>query len=675
MIIHRTKRFTDLQTAGALFLLAVFLRIVLVERFVIGDQIATLREAQNIGSNLQGLPYYVILRLFMVFGDDVLWLRIPSILMGSAAVVIYWRWLRGFRSRQIAAFASILLAISITAIELSQQIRFYALYQFAFANFLFAVTPFVNSQEEKSTSQRIHCLVAAIILALSHLLGVFLVLSSVGLVVISQWYHFAKRTRIAITVLGASLVVMVAVILLSPTILEGIYDLFRRVIAASEADYSRPRGWTVATFAKTVLIPFQLVFGPSTYPLNLPIVVPSVITYSTIAILGILNLIHTGQRFSLHVFIMMGIAPFFVLLLIVEPIVPPEFVASLTFSHMSWLLPLMAWICAEGLVAVRHITVRRTAVISLIAIQLVAYIPYKQTGWRSPDLESYMAFLLNDSASTDSPIVIAGGRAHDFLSQNAPEDMILSSIGTTMDEHLHESSEPREPIVITDITFRYDQRCYANLAVERLYQTYGISRAFVDFPIFAYEFDRNRPQTATISPPPTFYSSRFEYLTLPQTVTFAGEEFILNGAYSLPIECTGNPGWISQPFYPPVVGSRAILFSNFTSSSVVELSQPIAEVSFQSLAGHTVQWEVRASQDTYYYDRDCLNPSCPSAALNWTKYAQLEGNSGYQGANNQFIATIWASEFFFPNDTDVASVSIEATRPDTQFFVWGLFLD
>src|SRR5690348_12357768 len=62
-----------------LFIAAVIVRVICSPAYpLIGDDVSSLKEAQNLGLNLQGLPYLFILHFWQMINDGELWLRIPS---------------------------------------------------------------------------------------------------------------------------------------------------------------------------------------------------------------------------------------------------------------------------------------------------------------------------------------------------------------------------------------------------------------------------------------------------------------------------------------------------------------------------------------------------------------------------------------------------------------------
>lgn len=73
------------------------------------------------------LPYYLLLRGWIQFGDSAWWVRLPSALAGVAAVPVVYRIGEDIFSRKAGMLAAFLVAINIFGIEYSQEARSYSL--------------------------------------------------------------------------------------------------------------------------------------------------------------------------------------------------------------------------------------------------------------------------------------------------------------------------------------------------------------------------------------------------------------------------------------------------------------------------------------------------------------------------------------------------------------------
>src|SRR5438128_9712859 len=50
-----------------------------------GDEILSLRDATELGRTWNGIGYFVVLRFVLLFTNESLWLRLPSVVLGAAA--------------------------------------------------------------------------------------------------------------------------------------------------------------------------------------------------------------------------------------------------------------------------------------------------------------------------------------------------------------------------------------------------------------------------------------------------------------------------------------------------------------------------------------------------------------------------------------------------------------
>lgn len=98
------------------------------EIFSLTRSSVSLREIffSNIAMGLWTPMHHFFIHLFLLFGKNEFWARLPSAIFGTASVLLFYLFLKEFFDKKIALIGSFLLSVSILHISFSQEARYYA---------------------------------------------------------------------------------------------------------------------------------------------------------------------------------------------------------------------------------------------------------------------------------------------------------------------------------------------------------------------------------------------------------------------------------------------------------------------------------------------------------------------------------------------------------------------
>lgn len=668
-----------------LFAAALILRMVQASGVpVVGDQLSSIDEAQHLGTNIHGMPYFIFLRIWMELGDphSVLWVRIPSVLMGSLSIPIIWCWLHAARGFFVATVTSILVLVSPLAVEYAQEIRYYALYLLS-ASLFFWFYWQVTAAQKRGYAIRVGFILSACLLATSHLLGVIVVCLVVSHWLFARRHFLLKWQRILIGLILTSAGIGYTAIFLWPSIAEPVYAFFSRLIASSARTYEGPRGWGITTFAKLALLFHFFALGQSQYPLTMTISLPGLLLVTLFCLLGILTLLKTKQSFIISFIVIVGSGQILLVYLILDPLLPPSFADSATPKFVLPALPLLLWLCVEGVHALPHRVTRTVAVTALVLVQGIGLYSLYDAGWSYSGKERCCwqdaKAAISAAAAQGSLVVLADGRsfgsAQYYFGQFAP--VLDASLSASTSKSL----ATRDYAIFVSSDYRRGNRCDLRSVLAEL-AIYRELFAFVNYPTFIYGYNLSLPfsevggdeRIAAVPFPHSLYGIEFQDLKLPQSVRWQDESIAVTGMFFLPT-CTGDRSIRVDDLmlaWPEKV-SAILLLSNLTNANDIPNGAQVGEISVTVHGGSDVNFGLYKGFQTQAWDQVCLQ-GCWSA-LTWDKKVAFVGHSDeyYPDAYRDFDAHIWAVEFAFPVPSAIESIEIRLADTSATLNIWGLY--
>ena len=96
-------------------------------RTFFGDEFGSFDEALALGKNANSLPYFILLRAFLIWSDGEFWTRFISAACAVLAAAVTYRWVPRISTLPHAQVTMLLLATSPFLLVYAQQMRFYTL--------------------------------------------------------------------------------------------------------------------------------------------------------------------------------------------------------------------------------------------------------------------------------------------------------------------------------------------------------------------------------------------------------------------------------------------------------------------------------------------------------------------------------------------------------------------
>jgi hypothetical protein len=623
-----------------LFVLAFAVRLLAAEGAAYGDELATLREAQNLGFNLNGIGFLILYNPWVSLSTDLLWLRLLPICFGSLSVVLCYLWLRAWRPLAVAIIASGLLAISPIAVEYGQQIRFYSFFLFSVMLFFWLYALYTQALPAQRAMRAVGLIGAALLVLSAQMLGV-LVVAAVCL----HWLagKSPKRFRVAAFACIGVLFGIALLAISSPDLLQVPYSAASRIFDGNANfegrafNYSGPRGWSPIIGVKLIFLGYHAVFGQYTYPLDWLIVLPAILIFAAVALLGLWQL-HKRNRSALH-FVLLSFFFAMLVYIVLDPLLPAQITASANVRLVIWIVPIILWLVAEGLYTVKWRSLQGAALIAVIGVQGYGLLNMVTAAWEKPDHAAVVRALAPFAAQPNT-VILADGRSHGFLAFNLRQppnlELAWAYIGKPdFVETLRERGVQR--LVMVSADFQEANRCQFSALLNQLSGT-RLEQGIVDYPFFAYTFDLATHQGAVISPV-SAYHMRYQDAKLPQPVAWAAYDGQVVGAYTLP-DCQGQRRW--QSIVDEQNVKQVLILSNIVTNSLLQIGTEVATLTLITSKGERIAVPLLYGQHTQRWDAAYACSSCESV-FQWRKRAALVGSAAYEGAYRDFTAHIWGT--------------------------------
>lgn len=665
-----------------LFIAAFFIRLWYGSTMLIaGDDMSSLAEAQSIGRNLQGLPFFLLLNLWSKVSLDPVWLHSLPALISALAVVICWYWLLP-RGTYIALAASILLLVSACAIADSVSIRYYGLYLYASILFYSAYWKLLFKEPSaRSSSDWLLLFLSGSLLIFSQLLGVLVV----GLVMLHAAIYFkgsaSRWLRILVAVGVVAGLVGAGAFILSASFRESAYLAFSRLIASGDQAYEGPRGWSPIMIAKIGIMFFSVAVGSDTYVLAWPVVVPALLLTLVFAFLGIVRLF----RQHLNVYLAFAIIVGFLGILLVygglDALLPTSFHDSAAPRTVYFALPILFWIVAEGTEMIQRVRARWLVLAAIVALQLVGLVNLFQKDYPVLLGNNQWADIfaqINLAASQKPSSIWADGEAHDDTPFYFEKTIPVQNAYTLLDDNYNLKPEALDTalksqrFIFVGFDAREGNRCRFDGLLSAL-STSNEVLARVDYPMFIYAYDPgpNAPDM-NIALPRTVFPMELQDLKLPQSFKWNDQSLTVDGVYTLP-NCQ-KTNQVDVSIAQNIATSNAhsiLLLTNLTQADKISDGATVAELSITVDGNEAQTIPLRKGHETQSWNGSCAD-SCRSA-LSWHKRIALVGNSAFPDAYKDFQAQIWGVEIPI-TQKPIQSLQLKLLDDKAHLNIYGLYL-
>ncbi|TAK34799.1 MAG: phospholipid carrier-dependent glycosyltransferase [Chloroflexota bacterium] len=669
------SRFEQYMLLIGLTLLAGWFRFYRIDAQPLwGDEYASIREAQNIGTNPNSLIYFLVLRVWMdLLGQGEATLRMPAAIFGTLAVPVTFCLGRELFGRKVALLSAALLATSPYAIELSQLVRYYSLFLLCATLGLYLFV----TRGRPTPRREIGWAIVNLLCVFSFLLGFLVPLVQA----MTSYVLTLNRSNIARRILMVVIVSIVAVTLLSvPSVREWGFAQVAGLTAASERQYSGMRGLSLSNLAKIPLAFFFFTFGERIYPLDLVPVIPGLVLCAYLGAKGLTALgnhkVWTGLLIA-SLLVSIGLV-----YLVFDSLIPSTYEGAQP-QFIVFILPIYYLVLARGVArAGRH---RMWLGGALLILNLSIVFHQWSPGWsyRVPLIDWHRAAGFVTAGEVQQTMLLYDGRMNDPVSYYFPPSVSSRSLWDYDLSYSLAGLRGFDRLVFMSNDSANQIRGTLNRTIGRLQMGYAYQDGYVSYPLFVYEFARKDtlghvvdPVTGVVDLPKEIYGLHFSDLRLPQQARYAGLSFPLTGSFALPtLDGTRERTALLST---DVAGNGLMLLSNLTEAEGLPAGEPIAEVAVYAADGQVERFLLRNGVQTNDWASECASHpesewECQTA-FSWHKRAAMVGQRAYEGAWKDFQARIFGTTLAFEHPLVPARIEVRYVAARGVLNIWGAAL-
>jgi hypothetical protein len=664
----------ELLLVGAITAVAAALRLYRIDSVsLIGDEFGSVREAGQLGLNLNSIPYFLILRAWTHFGSSDLMLRLPSMVLGTLVVpVSYLLGKELLGSWAHGALTALLNATSAYAIEYSQQVRFYSLFLLASCLAFLAFARYLRARESRG---RLWILIGADLLCMvSHALGFVVVIVQIVCVLGGKVRRGLGLVLACLCGFG-----LLVLLFLQPGWLALPFGwLMRYQGTLSATPYAGPRGLQASTLAKIPVAFFFYLFGTSVYPLTLWLVVPGLAVVGFLTLRGLLAI--RRREGVLRLVAGWIIVPMLVLFLVFDAVVPQSFVGA-DARYAIYVLVALQLIISGGILSLgRSRAVIGALCFLVIIVSLGAYYypiwshTSRLGNWRNA------ASYVNSRVRTNT-LILHDGRSGDGVTRYFPVAPRRELFWNYLKINSSEALQQFEQVIVVSNDFKAENRQDLNRFVRSLQGRFYAQDSYVQYPLFVLAMQRGtadlvRPADSTgqVPIPTEVYGMEFADLELPRTAHFAGRALHIVGGFSLP-----GPDGERERVIEAAGQRRAkslIVLSNLVGAGGVAQRAPVAELTVQSRNQGTCRFTLRRGVETNDWSQGRRGASRASdgcfVADSWKKRVALVGRRAYEGAWREFDAHIFGAKLDLPTSMAADRIQIRYLLERGYLQIWGM---
>ncbi len=632
-----------------------------------GDELGSIRDAQNLQRNLQALSYFVILRAWSLGSVGEFWTRTLSVFFAVLAIAVLFVMVKRQWGAKPALIACALLATSPFLENYSQQVRYYTLFLLAACLSYWAFFAYLADPSKRNT---LYWGIATLFLISTHAMSILLILSqAVTLFFLST--RFSQRQKIAAL---AITLVLGAVLLISP--IKALAFNALAYYTDATATFSESRGLSLAQVSKIPLTLFFFTLGEAVYPLDLKLVVPAILFFGITLVLG-LRQMRRQPRILLFLAVS-AVVSLVMLYLLFDALIPSTFGGAAP-RYIIFLLPLFYLIIAAGTQQHRM----QWLVAPLLLLNLGSLGSYWYGDW------SYADDLVNWRAVTQwvggyvtpGTLVLADGRSNDIANYYFPAGWNRQATFEFESPGSLRKLDQFSRVIFLSSDFHLDRREFASSLLEHLDASCGKTAVWSKYPLFIYVFDRSRTPMNTVQVdaasgnveiPVEIYWLEFQDLALPLHLSFRDRLITSLGAFRLPAFDNQSSRKFSLAESKPA--GKIVLFSNLTDADKLAPGTPIANLRVYSEAGKIQSIPLRAGYETAAWNQSCLPGGCIQA-FTWRKRLALLGSERYPGSWEEFDASMFGIELNLDQSTQIRSLEFASLSPHNAIYVWGIVIE
>lgn len=649
----------------SLVVLAAVLRVYAISLYPLaGDEYGSLAEAKSIGVNWNSIIYSVLMNFWIRLGGSEFWLRLPSVILGCATVAILFKTGERFGGWRTGVVAALLAATSPFNIYHSQEVRFYSLFMFASAAFVFATICYVESR--KGRRNPVALLATGVLLIFSHVFGILALYAQGAAAYLAGDSRRSRRSRM-IAVLGVPL--MIFGLLLVPSVQQALWRIAPFFYTRWDSVNPPATALSLLTAAKVGFTGYVFVFGYHIYPLRSIVVIGACISLLLLA-RGALRLWGSNPFRMLLLTYPLILAAIF---LVIDPI-GGRLSSGIAPRHVAFAWPAFLLVTAIGITAFQR-PILHILMVSMLTVNAFAIWSGWQKDWSYGVTSDYRSAAEYASRwANDKTLLIHDGRSKDGIDFYFPQRISRAPFWQYAANR--NPDEASRLILVTD-DWQLSRRQDFDRKLNLLCQTHSIIDGRVAYPLFEYVLEPKSssgyqldPTSHQLQQPLSFYGLEFQDLQLPVAAEVKGTRLKVIGAYALPDSESRTA--LDLPLSQAATARRVVLLSNVVPASRLNSEAMIAEINLRTAAGQTLTLPVRIGEETASWNESCRASANCESFFRWRKRIAIMGQSSYPGAWSDFQAGLHAAAFDLPSPTELTGLSIRYLSPEGHLYIWGI---
>ncbi|MBK9713261.1 MAG: glycosyltransferase family 39 protein [Kouleothrix sp.] len=635
-----------------------------------GDEYNTIAESKKLGLNWTSWLYYVFMHAWINLGVNDVVMRLPSLLIDVITVLILSSFAKQFAGQRAAVAIGLLAATSPFLIYHAQEARFYSLFIFTTALFMFLTVRLTGQLHRRSARAAI--LAGGIALSFSHFLGL-LAVAAQGLamftVVDLPW---SRRKRMsAVTFLFSSSFV----ILLLPPVQRLIWSFYQSVVYTTSGSDPVLVSISATSLAKIAVALYVFTFGYHVYPLWWIVVVPGIVLTGLLLLVGSTHIARHTRWGMLPILFGLALVGAYTAL----DSVGGRLASGISPRHVAFVWPVYILLIAIGLSRLPY-RVSYAVLGVLVALNIASLYPRWAQEWSYTGLTDYRAAAVFASEHLrDKTLILHDGRAQwpisVYFSAAVPHKNYGSYLqGANLDELLG-----YDRIILVTDDYQPVRRRDADWLLARLSERFTVTAGRVDYPLFEYVLDRKPvgaggffvdPATGQVQQPVGIYGLELQDLRLPVQVETQGHTLNVVGGATVSSEEARRE--MSMPLIGDPAANRITLVSTLLGGDSLAQGQQIAELEVAGVDGSVRVFPLRYGIEVQDWSQTCSDQSACQTIYRWHKRVAFVGQQSYPGAWRDFEAGMHSSTIALPQRTRVSLLSIRYTAQSGRLYIWGL---
>lgn len=636
-----------------------------------GDEYNSINEAQQLGTNWNSFLYFILLNIWMRISVADVWLKLLSVLLSVGTVGwVYFGALHLIGRRQ-AGVAAILATTSPFIFFHTQEVRFYSLFIFCTAFYL-AMSLYWRINGSKKTILP-WVIISAILLILSHFLGILVVLTQV-LVLWSSNENSKKRWKR----IFFSMAMMIGLFSLPiiPFIQHTFWQLYQHIGNVTVVETPQIISISFINVIKMVFGLYVFIFGYHVYPLQLFFVIPGILILVSLFLIGCWTIIRKGNWGAIPILYSFLLVLIYVLL----DSVGGRLAGGVAPRHAAFYVPVLILILTSGIFSLPRNWIN-LGIFALVIINLIA-IGMRWCGdWSYGEMKDFRKSAKFSEQNLEKvDLLLIDGRSFGPVNRYF---FITSRITAIWDfqNNVHTENHDHSRLLLMTNDYQPERRRDFNELIHQIDEEYDFIKGNVDYPVFQYVYEQKPdsnagfkidPATGQLNIPLSIYGLEFQDLKLPIGIKFDNNPITIDGATIVPD--LNDQQSISIPLAEESDAEQIILISSIIDKAGLENGDAVAELRITGSDGEIKTIPLRMGIELHAWDDTCTQNTSCETIYQWHKRAAILGQKAYPQAWDDFQAGIHAVRLNLDQRMAVSQIDISWLSDQGKLAIWTILL-